>query len=902
MQKNIWSRKNIWVTSGSTSPYFYYQKYKDEIYNEERHLAVGDIYFRLNKYLTGVTFTYVNNLNNIYKRDVMTGDGYSIVNNYNEYDLIDRVMKNIIFVDFALNSNFILINQCLKIDNIPLKPGHLILLKNQDNTTENDIYRVNNNFFLTRTNYLSTTIKSDKFSCSVKLGVNSDKQFFLSGTTYNKFPTSLEPKNFLEGQSFAIKHLINYQIKNTSINFPSKIIFTDYEFARTQLVENYDLYDHFYVVNINTSLTPISEFVTINYHYDSYTIRVGNISQIEFSGYTYDINNISGYTAIPYPIIFDCVQGDYISLNINSGSTTHLSCTSFIKKIENGYIYLEDTIPNYIITDLKNCIFNVNNLNIATDWNNSIDKLRNYTPYSYFYNIDVKTGITFYTLKISPKQNDYDKYFDYDGLTFYFDDNNFTGLTFNTPNQYINYKLYNNLNRINSIVFNTGFTFFNEYLLNITDYEYPNNDKIIIKSTLSGLTDIFKPYTYVYASALSASTEKTLVYSVKENEIIIQKPNSWGYLLPPERPDKPIISSIQNIDGLKTISDILYTVYINENYDWYIIKRDNERKYIANAYGELLDLNSEFRENVTGLLYENNNHEPILKLYNLGPSINITDIISGVTLGVNLTENNQSGDTHLFFSPIELVFLGADRKSRLPIPLKIEEAIITTTTTKRIKPVNTTTTTTQPLTTTTTLVSTTTTTLPQTTTTTTYSQRLTTTTTTPTPTTTTTTTPMSITTTTTTQIPGTTTTTTTLFIPFNFYYGIGPSYSAFTVTEAMILSPSLFTGVTNEYIGSLIGKDYTFPIVSNRFKFFCIPDVPSGITYGNRIINRIINLPDLTNTVLNHTYYPYVQMNPDPTGSQEIYYDIINILGYPYRIYRTDSNSAEKNQFKIYSF
>jgi len=94
---------------------------------------------------------------------------------------------------------------------------------------------------------------------------------------------------------------------------------------------------------------------------------------------------------------------------------------------------------------------------------------------------------------------------------------------------------------------------------------------------------------------------------------------------------------------------------MNDTYNWYVQKSDNVRKYIARSYAELLTLNSFFRKNVTGILYENENNEFLLKLYDLGSQINGNDSIS---------------DKNLYFSAIELVYLGADKKTRLPVPLK----------------------------------------------------------------------------------------------------------------------------------------------------------------------------------------------------------------------------------------
>jgi hypothetical protein len=157
------------------------------------------------------------------------------------------------------------------------------------------------------------------------------------------------------------------------------------------------------------------------------------------------------------------------------------------------------------------------------------------------------------------------------------------------------------------------------------------------------MSDIFKSYTYVEAKGLGQPDCKTLIYEVGDYEVIIEKPRLWTNFPPPQ------ITSIQNIDGLSNISYFLYEVYINDDYNWYSKKTDNERKYIAKAYAELLTLQENFRENVTGILYENKNNEFLLKLYDLDNDIN------------------------LYFSTIEIVFLGADRKTRLPVPLSLAE-------------------------------------------------------------------------------------------------------------------------------------------------------------------------------------------------------------------------------------
>ncbi len=672
MQKNIWNTKLDWVKSGSTSPYIYYQKNRANKYNENMFISVGDIYFKLNKYLTGVTFTYVNSLNDIYNiENYMTGDGHSLVNMYNEYDVIDRVMKNIIFVDVAADINIDTDYQLFEINGVKLKPGHLVLLKNQTNQEENNIYYVDDQYFLWLTDHLSTREKSNKFSCSIKLGKNADKQFFLANNG-DDFPTTDEPKYFIEGKSYILKNLIQYNLFNTRTGstYTSKIIFTDYNLARTQLSENYGLYDETTVTGLTLIDIPYNYF-TVNYHYDSYTIRSGSTSGGTFSGNVTDFSNFySGYTSLLMPSSKDFIVGDYIYINMYSGNTvfsgkTHLEMWQFIKEIKsisgNSYIILEETIPTYILRDLQDCSYFIENLKVATDWYDAIEKFNEYTPYSDFYSVFeysyVEFGVSFIDIVISPKENNYYKYFDYDALSFGVTDSYVlsSGTTdlysFETSNQYIKYKLYDRLSAI-STGFTSGFTIHNEEIISgssISSYKYIDDLRIKVTTNTTGLTNIFKPYTYIYATSMSGATTRTLVYSVSDHEIIFERPVGWiSYKGNFEYLGQ--ITSIQNIDGLQNISDILYTVYINENHEWYRKKSDNERKYISRAYADLLVNNEFFRINITGILYENENNEFILKLYNLDNDTNLTQ-----------------------FKTIEMIYIGSDRKSRLPVPLRLIE-------------------------------------------------------------------------------------------------------------------------------------------------------------------------------------------------------------------------------------
>lgn len=634
MQKNKWSIKFDWVKSVTSSGITYTQQDRLEKYNKDRFIAVDSIYFKFNKYLDGVCFSYINNLKDIYKRDLLTGDGYSIYCMYNEYDVVDRVFKNMILVDVASNYNIDLNQQYVQIDGVTLLPGHLVLLYNQTSEFENDVYLVNDLNFLENAEFLSSREKSDKFSCSVKLGTNADKHIYLLNNGF-EFPTIYEPKRWIEGKPLILKNKIKYNLFNLETNSAStsKMIFTDYEFARKQFQDTYTLFESFIV-----SSTPSTSF-TLKYHHDEYSIRINGSSIYQETGLLVsDISGTTNGTIIPFST-FNSEDGDQILLKIYSGSTLSMSMTTFITGKTSSYFILEEIIPNYILRDLKNCTYDLLNLNLVSDWTNLINLgYLEYTPYSPFFDYYADTGST--GISIYPKQFKYDKYFDYSDLVFSLDGSDYN---FSVTSQYLNYTLYDRLNEINPSIFISTFTgITNNYTLtDITGCVYTDHHRIRITSNTSGLTDIFTEYTYVDVSTGSV-TGRTLIYEVNDYDLIIEKPSSFSYY------STPTIISISNIDGLENISNILYEVYMNENYDWYIEKSSNERKYICKAYAELLTHIEAFRINVTGILYENDNNEFILKLYDI--------------------ENDNS----LTFQTVELMFLGADKETRIPIPYKKE--------------------------------------------------------------------------------------------------------------------------------------------------------------------------------------------------------------------------------------
>lgn len=725
MKRDKWNIKFDWVQSGET----WIQQDRNEQFSDSRFISINDIYFKNQKYLSGVSYTYINKLEDVYKRDFLTGDGYSLYNMYNEYDIVDRVMKNIQIVDVASTSNVDITKQWRKINNIDLKPNQLILLNNQDSEFENDVYKVTQQYYLQNASFISNREKSDRFSVSVKMGTYKDKQFFLINNG-EEFPTTGEPKHFIEGNSFILKHIIKYNLYNTSSNsaVTSKIIFTDYDIARKQLPINSILYND---VNFSVplSVSAQTDYFQIHHHHDSFVMRTGTTNDNTVTGYTSQITNAPKYNTISNTIldvptshpttiyltggtglswlsgfslnvfnsdvnyfyatiisynsdngefILDSISntgtgttisfwklisttvieqgtmiknispfvanvGDYVSINIMTGSTTYLSMNTHIKQSASNYIVLENEIPNRLLRYLDYGEFIINNYNIVegengANWLTAISQLNN-TPYSKFFNVSYTLDSGLYNIVISPKEYKYDKYFDYNDLTFKCVDGGVSS-SFSSLYNYITYNLYTRLNLVNPAVFTSGFLFHNtqSFTSSYFSYTYTDDSRIKLSFTDSGNTAYFREYTYAYLN--SDSTKKVMIWKIEGCDIYLDKPASW--------PTATAVNAITNIDGLFNISQILQEVYINIDYDWYISKKDNIRRKICSAYAILLTENVDFRRNVTGILFENEFNEFTLKLYDFDT------------------------DNQLDFKMVELMRLGADRKTRIPVPINKE--------------------------------------------------------------------------------------------------------------------------------------------------------------------------------------------------------------------------------------
>jgi len=187
---------------------------------------------------------------------------------YNEFDIINNFMVNLYQVDVASTTNLDLTKRYSQLDGVNLKTGHRVILVNQDNKVENDIYQVDSRGYLIITDELAETGRTWRYKAYVKLGDNKGKQFHLINTG-NRFPLKGERKDFLDGHGYIIKSLFNYDMFNTGSTVP-KLVFTDYELARISLNKNRELYDGFKFLSHQTN----------NYYPDDISSSVSGYNQM----------------------------------------------------------------------------------------------------------------------------------------------------------------------------------------------------------------------------------------------------------------------------------------------------------------------------------------------------------------------------------------------------------------------------------------------------------------------------------------------------------------------------------------------------------------------------------------------------------------------------------------------
>ena len=584
---------------------------------------INDSYFKYQKCLSGITYQFVNQLDNIYDKNLMVGTNYCIYCMYNEFDIINNFMINLYQVDVCSTNNLDITKRYYDIDGAYLKTGHRVLLVNQNDPIENDIYNVDSRGFLILSDELASTGKTWRYKAYVKLGYNKGKQFHLKNSG-NRFPLKGERKYFLDGHGYIIKSIFNYDLFSTDSIIP-KIIFTDYELARISVNKNYELYDGFEIPSITNGDT-----FDIQYHGGHYLINVDNdTSKFIYSGNTsgttiYNKNNYptdgfgyQTYIEVDTTFLVNANVNDYIKIEI-SGST-NLILKTFIKETGSTYIIISDSMPDNILNDLYTeiltyvSVYTVTNLMYSQSTKiNDVVQESYYAKYFYINDLN----------NLNPKENPFNLYFDYDGFIF---DINSSLYKFETKNHYINYRLYEHLYKINSYLFNSGYSFLDncyldkstfriEYFDEYPDYKYKDSKGTLIKVTplTPSYVNYFKNQTYINIDTPTGKY-KTLIIDLVPNEYFIIETYKSNTGLTNSA------DGLETIYNLKEISDILYDVYINDetptNTDYYRIRDDNTRRNIFNGYAEFISQDLGIISNVTAFLMQDSDHKFILKVY-----------------------------------------------------------------------------------------------------------------------------------------------------------------------------------------------------------------------------------------------------------------------------------------------
>jgi hypothetical protein len=387
---------------------------KQPVFNQQHTFDINNSYFKYQKCLSGITYQYVNQLDNIYDMNIMVGTNYCLYCMYNEFDIINNFMVNLYNVDVCSTSELDLTNRYFKIDNANLRTGHRVLLVAQTDTTQNDVYNVDSRGYLILSDEFSDTGKTWRYKAYVKLGDNKGKQFHLKNVG-NRFPLTGEKKEFLDGHAYIIKNIFNYNINDTTSIIP-KLIFTDYEIARLSVNKNYELYSGFTFNSLKSG-----GYFKIKYHDYEYNVTIDNdTSKFTYTGVTsgttvYNILNgdykIETWVLTDSTIISNINTGDYIKLTISGD--TNLVMYSYVIGTSGNNVRLKDYIDQFILNNIYSgsTTYEFTNLMYSDETNVNNRILQSY--YSKYFTIEDGTPNYLY-----PIQYDYNRYFDYDGLSF----------------------------------------------------------------------------------------------------------------------------------------------------------------------------------------------------------------------------------------------------------------------------------------------------------------------------------------------------------------------------------------------------------------------------------------------------------------------------------------------------
>ena len=228
-------------------------------------IDIDSIYFKYHRCISGVCFSYVRDINNIYEGFPLVSDswGNESYNLYNEFDIIDEFFSNSHEVEVAYDKNLDLTKRYNEIDGVLIHEGTRVLLMAQSNVAELGVYVTQYDNTLVRINELNTYEDMFRYKAHVGAGTYYDQEIHI----WPILPPPVNPYITL---------------------IPNPIIF-DFGSGYSQSVTvesntNWKLYNSIPWISVNKSKgVGITELIlTTTMDNNTLTPRIGNI---EFTGY-----------------------------------------------------------------------------------------------------------------------------------------------------------------------------------------------------------------------------------------------------------------------------------------------------------------------------------------------------------------------------------------------------------------------------------------------------------------------------------------------------------------------------------------------------------------------------------------------------------------------------------------
>jgi hypothetical protein len=228
-------------------------------------IDIDSIYFKYHRCISGVCFTYVRDINNIYEGFPLVSDswGNESYNMYNEFDIIDEFFSNSHEVEVAYDKNLDLTKRYNQIDGVMIHEGTRVLLMAQTNVAELGVYVAQYDNTLIRIDELNTYDDMFRYKAHVGAGTYFDQEIHI----WPILPPPVDP--------FITLH-------------PNPIIF-DFEsgYSQTVYVEsntNWSLYNAIPWISVNKSKGVGNKEIILTTTMTNMTLnsRIGNI---EFTGF-----------------------------------------------------------------------------------------------------------------------------------------------------------------------------------------------------------------------------------------------------------------------------------------------------------------------------------------------------------------------------------------------------------------------------------------------------------------------------------------------------------------------------------------------------------------------------------------------------------------------------------------